>query len=228
MKLFRVWSVGNSGKTIRACLWLLLQLGDTTAQGLTRYRALTHSHKSQQDKLKGLHKLFPIFLSGFTLIFPSCSLEGTGHLKLLVYKGTCCLISPFYMSRIATEEGLLTQPGQQIRITVHWYLCLCSTLIYLDHIDPQSHTVKRALTRIGWPHIKPLYSILCGSSQAAVSHTLSLGLVKHFGDKFPFKILLLFPFISLVWVFSRFWETGNIQSTYLRWSRLSWNTQRLN
>ena len=61
--------------------------------------------------------------------------------------------------------------------------------------------VKRALTLVAWPQIKALYSVLCGSSQTAVSHTLSLGLVKHFGDKFPFKILLLFPFIGLVCFF---------------------------
>ena len=76
--------MGNSGKTTRACLRLLLQLGDTAARGLTRHGALTPPHKPQQGQGKALHKLFPTLLNGFTPVFSSQGLRGTGDSKLPV------------------------------------------------------------------------------------------------------------------------------------------------
>jgi len=93
------------------------------------------------------------------------------------------------------------------------------------HWPSESSPGKRALTLGAWPEIKPFAFILRGSSQTAVSHNLSPGLVKHFGDKFPFKILLCFHFS--VW-FSFFQDSEKpAESTDQRWHRLSRNTQRL-
>lgn len=97
-------------------------------------------------------------------------------------------------------------------------LLLMDSPLLLEHPDPQE--VPQGVTP-AWPGMESLDPAVRGSSQSAVPPPPR---ARALGDKVPFKILLLFPFISLGWVSEGFSGTGHGQSTSLGWSRFSWNS----